>query len=157
MQEVILKDNVCLMQIPKGEKMFGIVLPCTTAVNKDGVAILKQRDAVEANRLFHVGRALGQYTKEYGEHVFYLGTYRNPIGGQFRLFSFPVRRNDFEECDATMISRSCQDLTTMCDRYGIECCLLPDFVENYETFYNCFKSIFDLVLDSKFILVHRKG
>ena len=156
MREVLLSDNVSLMQIRKGEKMFGVVLPCTTSVNKDGVAPLRQRDANEANRLFRVGRVLGRYIEKYGEHVFYLGTFQNPVGGKFRLFSFPVKHREVEECDATTVSRSCQDLVTMCDRYGIECCLLPDLDMDYQTFFNCFKPTYDLVFDDRFILIHRK-
>lgn len=156
MKEVLLTESASLLQIPKGQKMFGVVLPCSTSVNKDGVTVLRQKDAWEANRRFRIGRVLGQYTEKYGEHVFYLGTFQNPSGGRFRLFSFPIKHNDKEDCDATIVSRSCQDLVGMCDRYEIECCLLPDLDMDYQAFYNCVKPLYDLAFDDRFILIHRK-
>ena len=156
MQEVMLPHDISLLQIPKGERMYGVVLPCSLSLNKDDVAILRQREAREANQRFKVGRMLGEYTRKYGEHVFYLGTYRNPSGGEFRLFSFPVKHRESEDCDATMVSRSCQALVTMCKRYGVGCCLVPDIDMDYQAFHSCIKPIYDLIFDNSFILVHRK-
>ena len=95
---------------------------------------------------------------KYGKHVFYLGTFQNPSGGKFRIYSFPVKWRERDEYDLTMISESSEDLSTMCNKQGVDVCLLPvvAYGMSYSIFANCYKPIMDLVLDDKFIVIHRK-
>ena len=158
MKELLTEEKTLLAYLPKGEKMWAIALPCSLELTKDGLPCVKNPETRVTLRKFRVERDLGVYTAKYGNHVFYLGTFQNPLGGKFKLYSFPVKHKEREECDATLVMKSCEDLVAMCDKHGVSVCLLPQLEAkmDYLSFKNCYRDYINLILDDRFVMVHRK-
>ena len=158
MREVLLEERVTLMNIPRNG-VCGILLPTSCGLTRDGLCDDKQFDMHAASKLFRVNRMVGEYTTKYGARVFYLGTYKNKENGVLRLFSFPVRYKAQDCCDATVISKSCEQILRMQTKFTCDMFLLPFVGEDLgvDSYINCLKPIFDVMLDDKFIMVHREG
>lgn len=159
MKELLYEGKEPLVHLPHGEKMWAIALPCSMELNKDGLPKLSNPETREILRYFKLERDLGVNMAKYGKHVFYLGTFQNPAGGKFRIYSFPVKWKEREEYDLTMISQSAEDLNIMCKRQGVSICLLPviTFGFDYAVFNTCYKPVMDLILGDEFVVIHRGG
>lgn len=156
MREAVFGVNESLLHFPSKKEGWGVAIPITSSIDKDGLAILDQRDAKDAARFLHVNRLLGEYIRRWGFRTYYLGTYTNPSGGKFKLFGLPVKHKVQENYDLTLITESVPDLVQLCDRYCIKGCLLPMIGEDLTVFVNCIKPALELLLDDRFIVVHRK-
>lgn len=160
MIEVCFEEKKSLLEIPDNDgRLYGILLPTSYQLTKDDLGDCKQFDTRIAAQLLQINRKIGEYTKQYGERAFYLGTYSNPKGGRFRLFSFPVRHKIYECSDLTVLSNSCQQIVSMqskfkCDRYflpWVGCDL------GATSYASCVKPVLDVILDDNFIMIHRRG
>lgn len=156
MKELVVREGISLLDIPSGEAVYGIVLPTAKQLTKDGFGIATQKDTYRANRIFKIARKIGEYTTEYGARVFYLGTYTNPSGGKFRLFSFPVKDKYKDISDATIISESCTQLVSTLQKYKVDKCLLPIIGDDLgiSSFANCIKPVLEVSFDDSFIMIH---
>lgn len=158
MQEMIMEGTKSLLEIPKGEKMFGIVLPTAECLTVDGLADVKSFDTYTASKLFHINRIIAEYHRNYGARVFYCGTFTNPSGGVYRLFSFPIRYRVGDKTDMTIVGRSCEQLEGMVKKFPVDVTLLPLLGNDLgiTSFANCVKPVLSLLFDDSFIMVHRK-
>lgn len=159
--DIVLERMICssdmLCTIFKGDKNYAIALPHSLSVGKNALPWHYHPESAQMCNLLGVNKLLGSYIKKYGEHVFYLGKFSNPNGAKFSVFSFPTKFKTKEECDATMIVRSCEALVRSCNKYAIDICLLPtiSFDFEYKVFEVCYKPIFDLILDDHYMLIHK--
>lgn len=157
MNEAKLRITDSIFLVPTSGIEIGVVLPTSSTATKSGRLDYSHPVMQEAVQLFCVDQKLGMYYKKYGNHVFYLGTYKNKNNGIFRLFSFPVRASANDDLDLTTIVHSCEDLITQADKFRLSCILLPAFhcAGQLDSFNNCYRDTLGLVLDDRFILVHR--
>lgn len=157
MFERTVSSKELLCTIFKGDKEYAVALPHSLSLGKNGAVWHYHPETRCMCRMLGLDVKLGGYVKQYGEHVFYLGRFKNPNGALFRVFSFPTKFTTKEECDATMIVRSCEGLVRSCDKYGIGVCLIPtiSFDFEYKVWEVCYKPIFELLLDDRFMLVNK--
>lgn len=158
MREFILTDNVTLFHVPKSGKVCGVVLPTAKQLTKDGFGYAWQADTIFAAKYFNTKSIIGKYTKKWGARVFYLGTFQNPAGGTFRLFSFPVKYRYSDSSDLTIICQSCEELLETTKKYKVDLCLMPTIADDlgYQSFTMCVKPMLELLLDDSFVMIHRK-
>ena len=144
-----------ILKIPHGDKVWGVAVPCNTnakypiKILDDEMRMFCKRNALD--------KKLSEYTKEYGTHVFYLGTFQNADGTLIKFFSFPVKENIRDVLDATVVMNSCTDLTGMCERYGVNACIIPQLQDkdDFMAWVNCYRDMVNLILDNKFIMIYR--
>lgn len=92
------------------------------AVRKDGTAIMGRGTAAQAaQRWPGLPGMLGDLIAERGNHVADLW---KPTGGPL-IVSFPVKHHWKQRADLALIERSCEELTDLADRLGLQAILLP--------------------------------
>lgn len=135
---------------------LGICVITNGEVNKDGVAYLTDKFAIDLNRRLHFNRKLGEYILKWGNRSYYLGTYQKEKNGvKFKLFSFPVSAKRCDGADLTRIVQSSEELERNCIKYGIKNCFLPSVVSDQFcnlSYENVVKPTLDLILDDKFFI-----
>lgn len=159
MKELIIDKSVDILQVPNGDELWGIALPYVGGVSKDGLGMTDNLETRNVFRFLKLNRKLGEYITKWGNRTYYLGTFANPANAKFCVFGFPVKYNYKAESDMTLITKSCEDLDALCRKRGIKRCLLPMFAEDLgmSFFKNSMRDTLDLVLDDKFIMLHRNG
>lgn len=160
MKEICMKDDESILKIPSGkDHVFGVVLPTSCTLTKDGLLDCRHRDTNYAARYLHVDRIAADYYNKYDARVFYLGTFQNPSEGCMRLFSFPIRDKMYDSTDATIVARSCEQLLSTLKKFKVDCCILPFFGEDigFLVFANCIRPILDIMLGDTFVMIHRRG
>jgi hypothetical protein len=137
-------------------KEFAIALPHPILLSKSGRLWHYNYETIRICKILQLNSKLEAYLKEYGEHVFYLGKYQNKNGAVFKVFGFPTKYSVNDDCDATMIMRSCYDLVKSCDKRGVRVCVLPTLTltQSYDAWKTCYKPIFELLLDDRFVMIH---
>lgn len=160
MREICMKDDASILEIPSGENhVFGVVLPTSNSLTKDGLIDCRHKDTNYAARNLGVDRVAAEYYRKYGARVFYLGTFKNPSKGCMRLFSFPVRDKLKDSVDATTIAKSCEQLVSTLQKFKVDCCILPYFGDSLEmaSFANCVCPILDVMFDDTFVMIYRRS
>ena len=101
------------------EHASGAVVAITTngAVNKVGRAEMPRGCARQARERYpHLLQTLGALLKQYGNHVFDLGS---------RIVSFPVEENPYQNSDLHLIEQSCRELVELVDYKGWQKVVVP--------------------------------
>lgn len=155
MKEFNYTGDGSILEIPNGDRVWGVTVPCTI----DARYLVKILD-VELNyfcKRHGLDKKLTEYTKEYGKHVFYLGTFKNKSGTLIKFFSFPVKEHAKDIIDATTIADSCADLTTMQHRFDFDVCIIPQLQEKDDlmAWVNCYRDMVSLLLDEHYVMVYR--
>lgn len=155
MKEFNYNGTDSILKIPHGDKVWGVVVPCNTNA-KYPIKIFDNEMRVFC-RNNHLDEKLSRYSKEYGIHVFYLGTFKNVNGTLVKFFSFPIKENAKDLLNATVVMNSCTDLVGMCERYGVDVCILPQLQDkdDFIAWVNCYRDMTNLILDNKFVMVYR--
>lgn len=155
MQEFNYTGDGSILEIPNGNRVWGIAVPCITDA-KYPVKILDSELNYFCKRN-GLDKKLTEYTRKYGTHVFYLGTFKNKEGTVIKFFSFPVKERATDIIDATTIATSCSDLVTMKNRYELDVCILPQLQEkdDFVAWVNCYRDMVNLILDKRFVMVYR--
>lgn len=158
MQEVCIEHSQSIFHLIGNSIVTGIALPGSAELSKSGKADASQNITAEAFKLFNVAPKLEQYITQYGSHVFYLGTFKNSSEGIFKLFYFPVRYRYGDDLDLTMITKSCEDLVIMKQRFHLQSFILPTFyyANQLDEFNKVYKPMMDLILDDSFLFVYKK-
>lgn len=159
MKEVVMPGKFSLLDVPKGKKMYGIILPTAEVVDRDGLGDAHQYDAAKAARYFHTNRKIADYLEAYGSRVFYLGTYTNPSGGKFRLFSFPVSNRPGENTNLTTLVKSCDELKSVLQKFKVDLLLAPCIGMDLgcESYENCIRPVLTMEFDDDVVMIYRKG
>lgn len=85
-------------------------IPTNGMINKVGKAIMGAGLALQAReKLPGIDQKLGSLLGEYGNRVFYLGTW----DGYTRYYSFPTKYNWQNKSSIFLIEKSCQELKTL--------------------------------------------
>lgn len=94
MREICMKDDASILEIPSGENhVFGVVLPTSNSLTKDGLIDCRHKDTNYAARNLGVDRVAAEYYRKYGARVFYLGTLRITVKDVCVFFLFQSEIN----------------------------------------------------------------
>lgn len=150
-------------QNPKAEVLDmvqnGEVICITTNgdVKNDGCCVMGRGIARQFRDMFPgIDKKLGEYITKYGNRCFQLG--KGTVNGKtFIIVSVPVKHHWNEMADVTLISKSCDQLMEMADKYGYSKVYLPapgcgNGRLNYE---NQVYPWISLILDDRFVCVRR--
>jgi hypothetical protein len=133
-------------------------------IDKNGNAVMGKGNALEFKKLFPgIETKLGAYLKQYGNRVFNLGSYRlqSVTDGDYvdiKILTFPTKHHWKENSDITLITKSCEQIIEVCNKFKIETCFLPvpgcgNGGLNYKT---TVKPILELMLDDRFYICFNK-
>jgi hypothetical protein len=103
---------------------------CVTTNGKrkfNGEAVMGKGIALEANKIFHISKELGELLFIHGNIPFDLGpmTYRNTRGYKYRIITFPTKHDWKNPSDINLIKSSAEKLVKICDNNHITKCYLP--------------------------------
>lgn len=141
-----------------------LVITTNGQIDKNGDVVMGKGNALEFKKLFPgIEKKLAGYLKQYGNRAFNLGNYRlqSSINGDYvdiKILTCPTKHNWKENSDLTLITKSCQELVEMCDKFKIETCFLPvpgcgNGGLNYKTIV---KPVLELMLDDRFYVCFNK-
>lgn len=126
-------------------------------IDKKGNAVMGKGNALEFKKLFPgIETKLAGYLKQYGNRAFYLGDYwlkmPNGSSAKIKILTCPTKHTWKENSDLTLITKSCEQLVEICNKFNIETCFLPIpgcgcGGLNYQT---TVKPVLELTLDERF-------
>ena len=135
-----------LWDLAKGKVL---VLTTNGTIRKDGACVMGRGIAKEAKMKFpRLPYKLGSLIKASGNNVYDLGTFSG-----YRIISFPVKHNWWEQANIELIKRSARQLVKMADAFGWQEVYLPrPGCGNGRLRWEDVRSVLASVLDDRFIV-----
>lgn len=119
---IVVESMDDIFVLPKtGEACVVTTNGCT---DKFGNAVMGAGQALQCKKLFNCHVKLGKYLRTYGNRAFNLGLYQRDKE-IFTLFSFPTKNHWKDKSDIGLIVKSANELSQMCDKFGVTKCYLP--------------------------------
>ena len=141
-----------------------LVITTNGDIDKNGNAVMGKGNALEFKKLFPgIEKKFADYLNKYGNRAFNLGDYRlqSAIDGDYvdiKILTCPTKHSWKNNSDLTLITKSCEQLVEMCNKFKIDTCFLPvpgcgNGGLNYK---NTVKPVLDLILDERFYVCFNK-
>lgn len=115
--------NVDIFKLPQDGE--GVCVTTNGMIKSNGAAVMGAGIALQADRQFRVSTTLGEFLRQYGNHVFQLGMHLSPSGTWFHLLTFPTKHDWRQNSDLSLIAQSCHELIHYCSYLGLSRCYLP--------------------------------